>query len=179
MEIITEISCGFVRRGNVDLSRRIIMSAVRILRSTWPLRQPCSSRAIGGHYSLRVQSYLQDASSPAGRIICDHNASPFCKGSRVAQPPILTLSPFYFSLTVSCPGVHLDLEPSMTLSYVVVRRSSKSPKRIINHPRYDQQILSTIPQGYNLPMRLLSRQCHNNSVSLLEFTTPGLNYVFQ
>lgn len=159
------------------------MSAVRILRSTWALRQPCPSRAIGGHYPLKIQSYLQDASHmhlcPAGRIICDHNASPFCKGIRVAQPPILALSPSYLSLTVSCPGVHLHLEPSMTLSYVVVRRSSKGPKKVSHHPRYDQQILSAIPQGYNIPMRLLSRQCHNNSVSLLESTTPGLDYVFQ
>ena len=55
----------------------------------------------------------------------------------------------------------------------------KEPQGITQYPRCDQQILSTISQQYNIPVRLLSRQCHNNRVSLLEFATPGLNYVFQ
>ena len=50
----------------------------------------------------------------------------------------------------------------------------KEPQEITEDPRRDQQILSTISQGHNISVRLLSRQCHNNSVSLLEFATPGL-----
>ena len=79
------------------------MSAVRILRSTWPHPQPRSSRAIGGHLSLRIQSYLQDLThihlSAVGRTICDHNASSLYTAIRVAQPPILALSPFHFFLS--------------------------------------------------------------------------------
>lgn len=101
MEIFTEISCRFERRGNVDLGRKVIMSAsesfVRLGPSTNPVHPALLGDITrsGSNHTFKI-SHIH--LSPVGRTICDHNASSFYKAIRVAQPPILALSPFHFSL---------------------------------------------------------------------------------